>query len=533
MRLSPYPMALATAFCLLGCLIVTAVFAAKITRDQPSASRPLPSDSPISIGEWNVAASNASAAGLRPEPDCTPHGNGLRHIVGSQAFPTLNQIPWDQLRPDDVVCLPYRSEPYRHKIHFMARGAEGHPIRLVGLRGPNGERPVIDGNGATTSSRVAASDGNSDRQHVGLITLQGRAPRENDTQGAWQPGHITIVGLKIQNARGSYQFTSSDGTPQHYDEFAAGIHIDSADNIIIEDCEITDNAIGIFAGSHDGARGPADRASQHLTIRGSDIHDNGDPLNRGHHNVYIEAHGCNVIGNFLGLSQEHLGANYKSRCTEEHFYANYLRGSKGALLMFAPPLADLDPLNLLPDAQNAVVAGNVFDMRASDATLPSPPIRLGDIDSPAPGRYRGRIFVVDNTVLTNGYDLLDVLDDSERRQAGRSVDLVLTNNLVIDSDEHPSLVYGGRDAGAARGRARHFDNPSIPRSLAAHAQWPRMTSSEIPTIRLPPATHSSVNQANTAHAVAMYEFVDTEHGPWFRLRASQGQALASGASGMP
>jgi len=527
MRLPPLALTVATTLCLLGCLAATISFAALISNGRRTDAVASASTSPTSLLQWDATSANALLAGKRPEPDCTPKGNGRRFIVGSQMFPSLNQIPWDELKPDDVVCIPYREEPYRHKIHIMTRGAEGHPIRLVGVRGPNGERPVIDADGATTSSRVIGDAVSAPREDLGVITLHGRNTMKGRHARPWQPGFITISGLKIMGARPDVYFTNAGGKRVRYDTMAAGIHIDPADNVLIEDCEITDNSIGIFAGSHEGDKGPGDRATQHLTIRGNDIHDNGDPLHRGQHNVSIEAHGCNVIGNYLALSPRHLGANYKSRCTEESFQANYLRGGRDGLAFFGFPLADLDPLRQLPSTKT-LVAGNVLDLRldvGSTTSSPCTAIRLGASATPQRAHHRGTFAVARNMVLTaSSADEVDVLAREDLAVLRSNVDLLEGGNVVLEAglEDAEVLPAGLQQILPPQPSVKGLNGPRAWHSTVARMAprfWGDPACSRASGHAVEHGGPDAGLDSSFEHLAPMqqiYEFMSTAAGPWFR-----------------
>src|SRR5205085_1483145 len=72
-------------------------------------------------------------------------------VGDGKRFASLGAVPWTRLSPGDSVRVHWRPEPYREKILLSCRGAKGHPIRLVGIPGPQGQLPVLDGRNATTS----------------------------------------------------------------------------------------------------------------------------------------------------------------------------------------------------------------------------------------------------------------------------------------------------------------------------------------------------------------------------------------------
>ncbi len=65
-------------------------------------------------------------------------------------YANIGDVPWESLQPGDTVLIYYRSTPYKEKWVICRQGTAAAPITVRGVLGPNGELPVIDGNGATT-----------------------------------------------------------------------------------------------------------------------------------------------------------------------------------------------------------------------------------------------------------------------------------------------------------------------------------------------------------------------------------------------
>ncbi len=68
-------------------------------------------------------------------------------------------MPWESLTAGDTVLIYYRATPYKEKCVICRVGTPAAPITVRGVLGPNGERPVIDGNGATTRARSTTRAG--------------------------------------------------------------------------------------------------------------------------------------------------------------------------------------------------------------------------------------------------------------------------------------------------------------------------------------------------------------------------------------
>lgn len=520
------------------------------------------SPSPLTLQPSHFTAINDAAAGARPAPDCTPQAAGVRYDVGSAAYPTLNQVPWDQLLPDDVVCVPYRTQPYRHKIYFITRGAPGHPIRLVGLRGPNGERPVIDGDQATTPPMIAPAASDASKQDLGLIALHNHFLKPAGAPWGWHPGHITITGFKVQHARGQYQYFDAAGKARNYADFTAGIFINPGDEVVVEDCEVTDNAVGIFANSHQGVFGPAELTTQNLTLRGNYVHGNGDATNLSIHNVYIEGHGCNVIGNYFGHQAGKVGTNYKSRCSHERLYANYVEGGYQSLLMLVDPQSGWDMLGTAADFEPTVVAGNVLVNPHDAGTFTGGMVNFGGDSYALPGHYRRTLLMLHNTIVMHSHDSrVPLLQPVDSTATGLLMDQWLANNAIVN-------VWDQQGAGAAEfGLAANDGNAFLTTNWIGsdvvqkgqynvmHGQvmgWaaslrgasPQWLGAGLSDMR--PAAGSPLVDAATAYAAlpqgskaaqvndyALYEFVGTPSAPWFRKRTVQGGVADIGAYEAP
>jgi Right handed beta helix region len=339
---------------------------------------------------------NANAAGVQSVPDCTPVASGHRYDVVDQA--SMNAIPWNLLKPGDVVCVAYNPLPYKSKIYFITRGAPGAPISLVGLRGPRGERPVIDGSGAVTSPLINPAP-NDTKIEIGVISLIAQFVSPPNSPWGWHPGWINISGLKVMHANPGYFFTDNLGVSHTY-SFSAGIYVLGSDHVKIEDCELTDNALGIFANSLENTPGLADRATSNLTIRNNYVHGNGgNPL--GIHEIYIEGRGCNVIGNWVESSNINHGVLFKSRCGHERIQANMFIGGtpNQALLHLVDPQSGWTTIGVASDFSPSVVNGNVFiDKRGGMG----PQIIFGGDSYNEPDHYKTKLIAYSNTFVSFG-----------------------------------------------------------------------------------------------------------------------------------
>src|SRR5262249_2205899 len=70
------------------------------------------------------------------------------------AYGSIGAVPWNNLTAGDTVRIHWRSPAqggdYHEKINISGQGTADNPIQILGVAGPNGELPVINGASATT-----------------------------------------------------------------------------------------------------------------------------------------------------------------------------------------------------------------------------------------------------------------------------------------------------------------------------------------------------------------------------------------------
>lgn len=90
----------------------------------------------------------------------------------------LSQVPWKTLVAGDVVNIHYDVNPYQEKFLISTSGTTVNPIKIIGIAGPNGEKPIIDGDHANaTSGQICYSA----TQPYGLIFIEPGL----DANGNW------------------------------------------------------------------------------------------------------------------------------------------------------------------------------------------------------------------------------------------------------------------------------------------------------------------------------------------------------------
>ena len=221
-------------------------------------------------------------------------------------------MPWESLTAGDTVRIFYRATPYAGKFLLAAKGTATAPVRVCGVRGPNGERPVIDGNGAVTRTQLSSAYGNTTytsdiHQGRSVIVVKPLATQ------VWEsfPAYIQIDGLNIKRAHPNYRFTDASGASKAYDSFGACIWVDRGHNISIVDNEISDCTMAVFSKSTDDGDFAV---SKNLRIAGNYMWGHGIVGDVHQHTTYTQSVGTTIEFNRYGpLRAGALGNGPKDR----------------------------------------------------------------------------------------------------------------------------------------------------------------------------------------------------------------------------
>lgn len=210
--------------------------------------------------------------------------SGTVYEVGPETkLSRIADVPWDKLAAGDVVLIHWQHKPYREKWHI---GRPGVTVR--GVRGPDGQRPVIDGTDA-----AAIPKQNYWNEERGLIKIGG-------------PGdlsRVVVEGLEITGAKLGAKFTPLSGSPYPYSDNAAGIYVEGpVSDLVIRDCYIHDNGIGIFASGVTG-----------MLVEGNRVFRNGYQGSSQQHNSYIQGLGTIYQQNDFEQPDNWEGNNLKDR----------------------------------------------------------------------------------------------------------------------------------------------------------------------------------------------------------------------------
>jgi len=202
----------------------------------------------------------------------------LTHEVGpGKTYANVGDVPWESLNAGDTVLIHHRATPYKEKFVLSRVGTPSAPITVRGVLGPLGERPVLDGNGATTRPQLDYYSRNR-----GVIKIGGSTAPFADGITV-MPQWIVIENLEIRSARPPYSFTGPSGAVENYPNNASTIYLEFGENVTVRNCVLHDSGNGFFAFSSDQV------ATRNVLLEGNYIFDNGNTGSNFEHNVYTEA----------------------------------------------------------------------------------------------------------------------------------------------------------------------------------------------------------------------------------------------------
>jgi hypothetical protein len=402
-----------------------------------------------------AASDRADASPSLASSTCLP-GSGTDHQVGpaSGQLSSLEAVPWESLKAGDTVRIFYRAAPYRSKFLIAGRGDANQPIRVCGVAGPNGERPVIDGANALTRAQLNYSNDTGPNgllhqtRSVIVIKPLGSQP--------WRsfPAHIRIDGLEIRGANPGNTFTDNRGAQRRYVSFGACIWIERGHDIRLENNLIHDCTNGVFSKSTDDALDEGNPSEFSVTkdilLAGNAFYGNGVANDYHQHNTYIQS--VNVVYEFNRygpLRSGALGSALKDRSVNAVVRYNRIEGGARSLdLVEAEDYPRTATAN--PAYRETFVYGNqlIKDGRTGIAVHYG-----GDHAGAAPGSLwgepifrKGTLYFFNNTlVLTGNAFAIYVFQISTTEERGE-----IWNNVILfrDAVTQPSL-RAGQEVGSA------------------------------------------------------------------------------------
>ena len=361
------------------------------------------------------------------EPSRARRGKDYQVGSGPKQIPSLDKVPWERLGPGDTVRIFYRSQPYPGKFAVNAQGTAEAPVRICGVKGPNGERPIIEGNHATT--RESMNYGRESARAVNearSIIWIGATDAET---GVESPSYITIAGLVIRDANPTYTFVDSQGHLQKYTDFGACIWGDVSHHLSVIDNDLENCAQAVFTKSLDnddcapGAVGACSTISTHTLISSNIVGGYGIAGDDHEHGVYIQSAGAVFEYNWFKQAWPGAGGNaikdrsvgtvvrcnriesgaYAIDLVEAEDYANYAKSDPAyrTTFVYGNQIVKPGPLaihyggnNNVPDFRKGTLYfyNNTVDLRRE------PDAKAGPDSKPEGGAYVFRVSTTDETV---------------------------------------------------------------------------------------------------------------------------------------
>ncbi len=335
---------------------------------------------------------------------CIP-GSGVDYQVGeAKSYTALEQVPWERLQAGDTVRIFYKSSPYKGKLMISGSGTAVAPIRVCGVKGPNGERPEIDGNGAISRSSLDRLYGASDsvsaiHQARSIIVVKQLANQPWDNV----PSNIQIDGLAIRKGHPNYTFIDTKGLVKNYSAFGGCIWIERGHNITIKDNEISDCQMAVFTKSTDEGEFAQ---SKNINISQNYMWGHGIVGSFLEHTTYTQGINMTIEGNTFGpLRAGALGNSLKDRSIGTIIRYNFIeQGAHSLDLVEAEDFPNTAAANA--DYRKTFVYGNILKNSSSSRAIVH---YGGDHFGSVPGANwgedlfrKGNLYFFNNTVIGSG-----------------------------------------------------------------------------------------------------------------------------------
>lgn len=307
----------------------------------------------------------------------------------------LDAVPWAQLTAGTVVNIHYKDTPYKRKFGIRSSGTFQNPIQIWGVTNSNGDRPLIDFNGATTCASCNPGSPHNIFHPVieygeslgGIVIKRGVSDSTS-----YKPSYIKICNLDLRGTTHGNSYTTLSGTTATYG-VAAGVYSLASRYLTIENCVITENGNGVFTMAKDDL---FSEAAEFTVLRNNRIYGNGVVGSYYEHNVYMQCYQPLVEGNYFGqVRTGSLGSTYKTRSAKDIIRFNHFEGSARIIDLVNSENQDLDGIVTKPEYGTDFIYGNVL---VNDTSLP-----LG-------GTYAGVHFGGDNLGEDEGSATTGVAD---------------------------------------------------------------------------------------------------------------------------
>jgi hypothetical protein len=323
-------------------------------------------------------------------------GKHATYNVGpDQTYKELTDVPWLSLVAGDVVNIYYRSTPYATLVGLRGRGTADMPITINGVTDAACNRPVITGVNAVQAADAKAANFGSDIQGSGIFKIH-RNP--SDDSGTYRAAYIAIRNLKLTGAKSGNQYVGYDGISYPYPMFSAAIYAVRVDHLLVENCELVENGMGMFTNSKGWSTSDY---SSYVTLRGNRIDMNGYDTDDHEHGLYIQARRVLYEGNYIGQARG--GASLKDRSSGTVVRYNKIVASARALDLVETEEEYVQNLQSDPLYNYAWVYGNTIVNDFSSTGGSSIRMVHWGFDNTLSRARTGVLYFYGNTVVHRGY----------------------------------------------------------------------------------------------------------------------------------
>ena len=392
------------------------------------------------LNEANTAANCDPAS-----PANADFSTNVYNVGPGQTYATLRAIPWESLPSHAMVRVHHQAASYRERIFMLT----SH-LKVCGVPGPNGARPVIDGRNAVIRNNAAfnalTGDPSQDYSTVtrGVVAIGQQAG----------VSHLAVEGLALTGTM-SAPYTDADhrasftregsATAYPYNGHTGCIYVQKAQDIVVRGNEISFCPNGIMIISKDWTDLGDDRSMvRNFLLEGNYIHDNGLLGTYDTHQAYLQGVNFVLQYNYFGnpirwdannngtveAGEGAWGNDVKLRTVGDLVRYNYFENGAHAIDLidiedFRPSVFPWAYTNAVRDATNAgyasarpamqtqmltdyqkwlhgsYVYGNLFrrDSTVYGAVQGASMVHYGSDNSPLDGR-RGPLWFYHNSVIS-------------------------------------------------------------------------------------------------------------------------------------
>lgn len=249
--------------------------------------------------------------------DCSvdPEMTGKVYEVGpSKAYKRVQDVPWSALTAGSTVRIHNEdttgtnATTYHEYFQIPVQAKRAQPIRVCGVPDASGNLPVLDGANATGRSDTSAYAAGYAVAFLGATGWAGVY-----TGAAYGgPQYLIVEGLKIQNAKSSYTYTTPSGTAgKAWVGGAACVRAQRAVDYVVRGMELYGCGNGTFS---DFNAGNGYGINANALWEGNHIHGNGQDGSYLEHQLYVQ--GLNQVMQFNVIDEYNTkasGSNLKSR----------------------------------------------------------------------------------------------------------------------------------------------------------------------------------------------------------------------------